>query len=190
MTTIAIIDLAHSGTTMLAGICEILGVPMVGKEYKRNKWEDLEIAEALKDERAFAELAARRDAAHANWGFKKVGAWLAPWLDNHLTDAVYFAIYKDVVSTTWRRFGKCSTNKVLNTVEQTRRSVAGIRESGLPVHWLSYQRAVTDPVHFVSEVAHAAGLVVHPERLRKAVAWIQPNTAGPRAPYPELTEWL
>ena len=56
MKTITILDLAHHGTTMLAGCYEILGVPMVGRNFDPERWEDKEVSHAIRNERAFAEL--------------------------------------------------------------------------------------------------------------------------------------
>lgn len=189
--TIAIVDFAHSGTTMVAGILEILGVPMVGKRYKAEKWEDQEIVEALQNEAMFAELVAQRNAQHDVWGFKYPGAWkFAPLLKRYLRNPVYFAIYKDSVSVTWRRFGTFSLTKLANTVQQLIKSVEGIQATGLPVHMLSYQKAVTDQLHFVTLLAQMVGLEPSLEQTERAADYIQPNTHGPRGHYPSVEEAL
>ena len=129
MVTVAIIDFAHSGTTMLAGICHILGVPMVGADYKPHKMEDLEVARAIRDEGRFARLVEQRNGQHEAWGFKMAGAWKFPNSLAHLREPVYLAIYKDPVSVTARRFGLSTTAKLANTLEQMKRnfSASGTR---------------------------------------------------------------
>ena len=189
--TVAIIGVAHHGTTMVAGIYELLGVPMVGARRKERKWEDLEVVAALRDEERFAAAVAERDAAHEVWGFKSPGAWLvAPWLGQHLRDPLYLAILKDPVSVTYRRFGAVTPHKVENTVEQMRRSVWGLRVSRLPVEWLSYQEAVLAPRRFVRHLAELAGLRPTAMQVDRAVDWIQPNVTGDRRPYPLVSEHL
>ena len=100
MTTIVILDLAHHGTTMLAGCLEILGVSMVGASYDPERWEDKLIPKAIQDEHAFATVINARNhamkMAGRDWGFKYPGAWLwADMMEKYLIDPVYFAIYKD-----------------------------------------------------------------------------------------------
>jgi len=189
--TVAIIGVAHHGTTMVAGIYELLGVPMAGAHRKERKWEDREIVAALKDERRFKTTVAERDAQHEVWGFKSPGAWLvAPWLGKYLRDPLYLAILKDPVTVTMRRFGRISSNKIENTIEQMRRSVYGMRLSGLPVEWLSYQMAVLSPRLFVRYLAALAGLYPTAEQYERAVDWIQPNVAGGRREYPLVSEFM
>lgn len=188
--TVAIIDLAHCGTTMLAGVCEILGVPMVGARYKERKWEDQDVIAAIRDRTAFAQLVARRDAAHERWGFKFAGAWLFADSLVVLRDPVYLAIYKDPVSVTARRFNAVTISKLANTLRQMRDSVHGINDAGLDVRWLSYHQAVVTPAAFVVEVAHAIDIPPTPAQVDRAVAFIRPNRGGPLAPYPEVAKWL
>jgi hypothetical protein len=191
--TVAIIDFAHSGTTMLAGICQILGVPMVGEQHKVRKWEDLEVMAALKDEAQFAALVKERNAEHNTWGFKCAGAWKYPASLVHLRDPVYLAIYKDPVSVTWRRFGKGRvrpTQRVRNTIDQMKASIDGICFWGQAVHTLSYHRAITKPGVFVQEIASLIDWAGDDEQLNRATAYIQPNLGRPRQPYPEVESWI
>ena len=196
--TIAIIDLAHSGTTMVAGICEILAVPMVIGSHHPMKWEDADIIDTLhtrQDEVAFATLVRERDKQYNNWGFKLPGAWkYAAWLKKYLRNPVYLAIYKDPVSVTRRRFGKSQDlwlRKVRNTVRQQKESIDGIYASCLrPMYALSYHKAIITPVLFVQEIATAIGFKGDEELLNKAAEYIQPNKGGPTARYPEIKTWI
>ena len=190
MTTVAIIDFAHSGTTMLAGLCHILGCPMVGDRYKSKKWEDLDVIEAIRDEVRFAELVGRRNAQRHVWGFKMPGAWKFPNSLAHLRDPVYLAIYKDPVSVTMRRFGKLGLGKVGNTLEQMRLSTEGLASSGLPVHVMSYHWATQNPGAFVKHLVNVTGLTPDYEQVVRAAAFIQPNANRLRQPYPEVEPWI
>ena len=196
MTTIAIIDFAHCGTTMCAGIFEIFGIPMVNDRFQPIKREDWEIMEALqKGEEAFAEVVRRRDAEHKMWGFKFPGAWkFASAMRAHLQDPVYLAIWKDPISVTRRRFGTSNRQwlrKCCNTCRQFKRSMNSIYASDLPVHTLSYHEAIVTPGQFVRHLAELAGTHPTAQQLDRATSYIQPSPGdGRRAPYPDVTQWL
>lgn len=192
--TVAIIDFAHSGSSMVAGICEILGVPMVGDNYDAMKWEDLDVLKALADEQQFALLVAERNARHSVWGFKRVGAWLFPEALAHLRSPVYLAIYKDPVSVTRRRFGASDARlmkKLRNTMHQMMKSINAFYYTfGHPVHTLSYHKAVVTPEAFVQEVAEVIGFGGDKALRDKAAAYIQPNATGkPRVRYADIESW-
>ena len=194
MVTVAIIDFAHSGTTMVAGICEILGVPMVLGDHHRIKWEDHSVIEAIQQgEGAFAALVERRSHLAA-WGFKYPGAWKFPEALAHLRNPVYLAIYKDPVSVTRRRFGTSedrAMKKLRNTMRQMMKSINALYYTfGQPVHVLSYQKAIIAPEAFVREIAIAIGLDGGNALINKAAEYIQPNTGGPRKRYPEIESWI
>jgi hypothetical protein len=186
--TVAIIDFAHSGTTMLAGLCQILGVSMVGDNYKEHKMEDLDVVAAIRREKRFARLIEERNEQHPYWGFKMPGAWKFPASLSHLRNPIYLAIYKDPATVAMRRFGIISLNKIDDTLEQMKLSTESLLASGLPVRVLSYQRAIVAPEIFTTELGHILGLPVG-DRLVEAVNWIQPNIQGRRMPYPRLPQW-
>lgn len=185
--TVAIIDCAHSGTTMVAGLCHILGIPMVFENYKEHKLEDMNVRWAIKNEKRFAELVKERDEQYGSWGFKRPGAWTFPASLAHLSNPIYLVIYKDPVSVTGRRFNEITPYKVYDTLKQMMVSIEGIRALGLPIHLLSYQRAIVMPEIFVSELARIIGA---DDNFEKAVEFIRPNTTTPRQPYPEAVSWI
>ena len=176
MKTIVVLDLAHHGTTMVAGCFELLGVPMVATQYDAQKWEDKEVVQAIRrGEQAFAELVARRNMLKL-WGFKYPGAWLfADLLEKYLVNPAYFAIYKDPVSVSIRRTRRVSSGTLLNTVNQMEDSISGISASGLSCNWLSYHRAITEPRAFVEQLVELAGLKVVEGQLNAATEYIKPN---------------
>lgn len=192
MTTVAIIAFAHCGTTMIAGVCEILGVSMVNEDYHPVKREDWEVVEALREGRLPA-LVEQRSVQHEHWGFKYPGAWhYADTLQENLRDPLYLTIWKDPVSVARRRFGKSEDRwlrKVANTCQRMRESVDGIRHSGLPVHTLSYCHAIADPERFVIGLAEMIGLQPTEEQIARAAQYIQP-VAWVRNTYPEIEPWI
>jgi hypothetical protein len=190
--TVAVLDFAHCGTTMLAGVLEMLGVPMVNEHYDEAKWEDLEVVEALwAGEDAFAALVEQRNATHERWGFKWPGRWQF-WtlMDKYLREPVYLSIWKDPVSVTRRRFGNSNARWILklrNTMRQMQRSIDTAHKLQVPMVTFSYDKSVQMPGIFVKTVAELAGV----KRFSlKIAAYIQPNLAGVRAPYPPIKEFM
>ena len=114
-------------------------------------------------------------------------------LKTYLRDPVYFAIYKDPVSVTWRRFTKGETHslsKMRDTIQQYKTSMDGIHASGLPVHVLSYHKAIIKPVAFVQQVAVAIGFDGNGVLVDRAADYIQPNRGRPQAVYPKVESWI
>lgn len=192
MGTIVIVGYAHAGTTMLAGILEILGVPMVDTNYKNMKWEDQDIVEALKNEEKFKQLVEERNAKYKVWGFKSPGAWLhSALLEAYLRDPIYLAMFKDPVSVTRRRFKQVTMNKVHNTTKQMEFCAKGMLESGLPIHMLSYSEAVLAPVKFTMKLANITELKVEEYQLKQIQEYIKPNLSdNARKEYPPIDVWI
>lgn len=184
---IIVMEHAHCGTTMVAGILHLLGVWM--GDPSNYHLEDERIIDALSDECLFARIVYKRNKRYPDWGFKYPGAWrYADTLKKYLPHAVYFSIYKDPVSVTMRRFGKLSTNRVESTIRQFSMSINGIKSSGLRINYLSYSDAHIDPYSFVLRIADIAKLSPTEEMIKAAVQFIQPNGSGnPLKEYPCLT---
>ena len=195
--TVGIIAYAHTGTSMLSAILEMMGVKMVFddvEDYHHRKWEDHEFIHKLENEDAFAEMVARRNAQVDCWGFKYPGAWqYMDRLERHLRDPVYLAMWKDPVSVTLRRFN--STNrfgrKLRNTIRQMKRAMDGIHAAGQPCHHFSYEDAVLTPARFVDRVADVIGVTLDEPQRERIVSYIQPNVSGNRhRAYPEIEPWI
>lgn len=188
--TVAIVDFAHSGTTMLAGVCEILGVPMVGDYYKPMKWEDREVVGALKHEPAFAALVARRNAQYDVWGFKYPGAWkFMHLLRRYLRDPIYLAIFKDPIAVTRRRFHTVTGSKIADTLVQMKAAIDGMKATGEDFYILSYHQATVVPLEFVTQVAALIGAEPTNGQIDCAVGFIQPHWGDPRRRYPSVEQW-
>ena len=173
---VGIIDLAHCGTTMTAGVLERIGVPMVLNRGKRSKLEDLDVIEALREDATFEQLTKQRQGI--TWGFKYPGAWLFADRLRMLDEAVFLAIYKDPVSVTQRRFGKIGGGKLAKTVSWMQRSIDGINESGLPVHWLSYAHAIRYPCEFTGRLGALAGIRPTYGQIDSVLEWMFPKGQG------------
>ena len=189
--TVAIVDFAHSGTTMLAGICEILGVPMVGDYYKPMKWEDREIVLSLQDEDTFAALVKERNSTYEKWGFKYPGAWkFMHILKRHLAAPVYLAIFKDPVTVTRRRFHTVTIDKLCNTLVQMKAALDGMKATGEPIHILSYHQATVVPLEFVTRVINIIEVYPTNGQIDCAVQFITPRWGGSRKKYPSVEKWI
>jgi hypothetical protein len=192
---VVIVDFAHCGTTMLAGIIHLLGVPMVGHDYNAAKWEDFEISRALQNgEAAFAAVARERDATFGNWGFKCPGIWnQIDVLDRVLIEPVYLAIFKDPVSVTLRRFGNDNGRRfryLNDTMRQMKKAIDGMGATGRDISLFSYSRAVGAPWQFVRKVASVIGAIPTAKQAEAAAGFIRPNTGGPRTDYPAVWEYI
>ena len=185
--TIAVVDFAHGGTTMLAGILQLLGVPMVGKHYRIEKCEDLEVIQAMHDEGKFQQVVECRNRQHPVWGFKMPGAWhYAELLKNNLRSPIFLAIFKDPVSVTRRRFGKVSRLRLISTLNQMQKAADGMRNNNLDVQLLSYLDACNNRELFVDNLIKIAQLEPTHEQRRQAVEFIQPNQTARPIKYPEV----
>ena len=176
MTTVAVVDMAHCGTTMLAGVLERLGVPMLAGGDRGVNLEDAAVAHALRKRSWFEALV--RERSGRTWGFKHPGAWrYASWFEC-LESPVYLAIYKDAVSVSRRHVHTMEyirpDHYVQYTASRILRSLNGIQSSGLPVCYLSYLDAVRDPYAFVVQVVELCGLGVTERQLHEAAKFIKP----------------
>ena len=195
--TVGIIAFAHSGTSMLSAILEMLGVKMVFgdvEDYHHRKWEDHEFIHKLDDEEAFGEMVARRNEQVDTWGFKYPGAWMhMDRLQRHLREPVYVAIWKDPVSVTLRRFNSRNRfgNKLRNTIRQMKTAMDGLYAAGQPCHHFSYEDAILTPATFAADVASAVGATPTVDQLHNIIDYIQPNFTGNRnSAYPEIEPWI
>jgi len=175
MTNVVILDLAHCGTSLLSGVVHRLGIPMVQTNYNTSpgRMEDGDVLKALSSEETFAALCAERRGM--DWGFKHPGAWRFEWMPRYLRAPIYLAIYKDPVTTTFRKFQEIDGVSMLSTIERMRRSVMGIERRQLPCFYLSYYEAVCKPVVFTKRLAHILGVTVDEGQIAHAAAWIQPG---------------
>lgn len=190
--TIAIIDQARNGTTMLTGIYHILGVPMWFKHPNRMTYEDLDLTGSMTYPKEFAREVAKRNEKFDLWGFKQPGAWkYADIFKENLIDPLYLAIFKDPVSLTRRRYkGEVTPFHLERTFELYQWSIDGIIKSELPVTFLGYLDAITQPERFVRRCAELAELEASEAAIRRAVDWITPNKGKATDDYPELKEWM
>lgn len=182
--TIAIVACTQSGSTMLAGVLEILGVPMVSGDYNEKKWEDRDIKcnlyPELKEDKFLQAIKERNK--NKVWGFKFAGGWrFMPLFKKHLRNPVFLAILRDPVATSYTRFGKSRINlhRLLNTIRVQEREMQGIKDSTRDVLIFSYEKAIAFPEKFVLDVMKRVGIKASKERVRAATSYIQPDRNYP-----------
>lgn len=193
--TIAIIDEARNGTTMVTGIYAILGVPMFNRagHIQPMTYEDMDIINTvIKDEAKFAANVQERNEKYKVWGFKMVGGWrVGDRLKKYLINPVYIAIFKDPVSLARRRFEHdINIYHIEHVLNQWHKTVDGLIAFDEKVHVLNYWDAIVDPVKFIHHLAEIAQLDADPLAVARAAAWIQPNNGDRHADYPDLEQWL
>ncbi len=192
-TTIVVVAFAHCGTTMTTGVFEALGVPMVGENYLEGNWEDQDAIESIEhgDESSFRELVAKRNAESPVWGFKYTEAYYyMDKLRRNLRNPVYFAIWKDPMSVTQRKYGYGNGLFLLDmqqTCIEMKRAAGIIFQSGEQVNMLSYSQAIAAPHRFVQHLVDISGLTVASSDIEMAAKTVRPNvTDNWREPYPQV----
>jgi hypothetical protein len=193
--TVVIIDFPRCGSSMTAGVLEILGVPMVGTNYDPYKLEDIDIQKSLymePDEDKFASIVAERSARNEIWGWKCLGGWkFADWYAKYLVDPVYIAIYKDPVSVTRGRYRAMGISKIHSTFANMYEGLRGILDNKMPTRFLSYQTAIVDPRLFVTSIADIIQVQVADDAIERAVGYISPTDGiHTRSKYPSVEEFM
>ena len=191
--TIAVIGLAHSGTTMVAGILAILGVPMVGDNPKEEKWEDQDILDNFYDKKGLGEIIEERNKEFPVWGFKQPGGWdILPFLQKSLRNPVFIVCMKNLITVSKRRFGNRPDRfpgQLLDSMDAYRQAIRKIRRFGVHIEYIVYEDALIDPEKFVRRVADLAGLHPPQELIDKAARYIQPSKDH-TGPYPPIRPHL
>lgn len=148
--TIAIAGVPRSGTSMIAAILHEAGV-YLGGNFEPGVFEDRDIADAIEadDPARLREIAARNNAAHRIWGFKRPKSYArlndvlaelrAPRVIITMRDPVAIAMrnsistYKDTLDSI--RFAAKSTLEVARMLEAL----------NYPALVLSYEKAIANP---------------------------------------------
>lgn len=175
--TVVVLGTARSGTTMVAGVLQALGVPM--GEKLGPVLEDVAISTALEsgDVARFEALVGRRNAQYPLWGWKRpaavdsVGTWLprvrAPYV---------VAVFRDPFAIANRNRISMLTDVFPNmaqAIQHLGKLVDVLRGLDCPLLLCSYEKVLADPIAFVRSVDDFLGLDV-PARHNEAVRQIEP----------------
>lgn len=170
----------RGGTSMVAGLLRVLGVPMGEKlEGGNNEDQDFQNASA----RRVIELIEQRNRGHDVWGWKYPGLFAnAAHFYRRLRNPYFVVILRDVLACAqgevWRgalrdpyaalKLKHAQQTQMLGFVDQA------VRDR-LPVLVVSYERSLMNPSRLVDSLARFLGLAPTSEVRRAAIATIQPE---------------
>lgn len=178
-TTLLVSGLARSGTSMVARVLQLAGVPM-GTLMDDVVFEDNEIAKLLAepDNQGLRQIIARRNGAHRIWGFKR------PEIQTWLTTERFQLFRKPKVILTFRDPVAISRrNAVAEYIEEQiafRMAIDGTVELGkfiqrlpCPALLVSYEKVIVTPTNFVNGLLAFCGLTVSDEAREAMIAAIE-----------------
>lgn len=177
---IVVVGAARGGTSMVAGSLVQLGVFM-GDRAAPPVFEDMRLSTCFekKDFAGAEAVAAEYSRKHELWGWKR------PWSIDHLDDVHrvlkaprYIFIYKDVMAIAQRNAISMLMDLLPGMerpLEQYARTLAFMRSQPVHAMLVSYEKAMSDPVHFLKELAGFCGIEPTEQRLQAAQEFIQPN---------------
>lgn len=189
--TIVVTGVIHSGTTMVTGILELMGIPMGGRQTNERNWEDNEIFFALKKPEEFKPIVTRKNAKHEVWGFKRPNVTAHfNMLRETLVNPHFFVIFRDSVACTLRNHkredGNFPAAVLINIERQAKamRRLSGNNEQP-DVTILSYEKALVRPKELVDIIVDKLVISPKQEKIDKAVAHVQPEFG-----FRDLTKYL
>lgn len=159
--TVVCLGTPRGGTSMVAGAIAGLGVPM-GRDLPANVEDpDFNADHTEKPFKAFVRglpaVIAARNADHAVWGWKYPRA--ARYLDDiagHLRQPMLVVVMRDPVPAVLRQMKK-GTMSAMEAVQQRvrmeARNVKLVETLEVPTLMVSYERAITYPTEFLTELA-------------------------------------
>lgn len=171
-TTIIVTGVARSGTSMVASSLVSLGLPM-GDKIDDSVFEDIQVAKVLDDRKAMADLIARKNAAHAKWGFKRPMAF-----DNISANLDLFRNPRIVV--TFRDAASIAMRNVISmrfeflpalglATAHNAQLTKFVTAIAVPTLVISYEKALTEPEQYARELCSFCGIDA-PIETRSAVA--------------------
>ncbi|RAI03724.1 hypothetical protein DLJ53_04380 [Acuticoccus sediminis] len=185
-----VIGASRSGTTMTAGLLQILGVEFGDRMAPRG--EDLEINDCVLRlqsalfpvrlwgvRRAFGKLVAARRERWGVFGFKTphLGQVL-PVLADKIPNPVYIYVLRNPLKSavSWERTHNRAIWKTLPSVLITQFATAlFVARTKSPVLMFAYEDATRSPERFVEEFVSATGLSASPATITTAVDFISPT---------------
>jgi hypothetical protein len=162
--TLLVSGVARSGTSMLASVLLIAGVPM-GSTADGVVFEDVEVAQALEDEdrSRLRTLVRDRNAAHAVWGFKR------PNLHRHVLVQQLSEFRAPVLLLTFRDPVAIARRNIVSNksfvAESLRHAAADLSamtdyvlRAGVPALLVSYEKAIAAPRRLVEAISEFVSL--------------------------------
>ncbi|MEO1491836.1 MAG: sulfotransferase [Pseudomonadota bacterium] len=180
--TYVIVGVPRSGTSMIAGCLERLGV-FTGERSNQVVFEDLALSRAVEagDAAETRAIIRRYNAAHDRWLWKRPEAWkklrdLLPLFRNPrlivpLRDALAIAMRNHVAVQA--DVGQMLARHAKEYVDL----IASLDSLRQPVLMVSYEKALSDPERFLEVLIGFCGLDPSPEAYGAALSFIEPEPA-------------
>lgn len=178
--TIAVGGQYRGGTSMVAGLLRILGVP-IGRNLEPGNNEDLELRNAT--DARLQEVVARRNAEYEVWGWKDPGLHRSLYHSfSVLRNPRFVIVLRDVFACAQAEKWKGVTKDVVTMLrrkhdEQTRilGFVDRILAARRPLLLVSYERTLVNPARCVEQLAQFVGIPLDPPTRRRAIEFVEPE---------------
>ena len=177
--TMIVLGVARSGTSMVAGVLESIGVFM-GTHKDRAVLEDVEIADLLesgKDLKKISAFIRRRDKKYPLWGWKRPGALsYMQTYEKMFRHPHYIIVFRDSLAIALRNKISVAADLLQNlqaTHQQYAQVIDFISSTDQPCFLVSYEKALQKRTHFVESLCHYVGLGVDADRIRCGAAAIE-----------------
>lgn len=170
----------RGGTSMVAGLLKIFGLP-IGDRLDLGNNEDLDLRDATEEK--ILQVVATRNAEHAVWGWKDPGVHRTiRSCHSALRNPRFVFVLRDVFACAQAERWKGQAPDVFLAMkrkheEQTRMLsfLDRIHAARRPLFVLSYDRALSNPERAVDQLAVFTGFALDPETRRRAIAFIEPE---------------
>lgn len=179
--TLVVLGVARSGTTMVAGALQQLGIEMFGGGKRNPVFEDVPLAEALeaRDVSRARLLIAQRDQHAEVWGWKRPSALTyIRRVEKHLRNPEYVVVFRDLMAIANRNQISVRADLLDNMAEalvQYRSLLDFLAHSRRRTLVFSYEKAMLDKPRFVAALADFVG-VADPQRREQAQQFICENS--------------
>ena len=190
--TILIIGQARSGSTMVSSVINEMGIP-VGENYGP-VYEDNDLGKYVNDlakgklSKNFIKEIRKRNNLYDKWAWKRPDMY--GYLDvfiNQIRNPCLIAIFRDPVSVSSRNrislsMQNNSSDDCLksfqDSLDEQRKIVEKIKKLKLPSLLISYEKAISNPIHFITELKKFAGCKGTKSTSQKLLSIITPNHTG------------
>jgi len=192
--TFIVFGVPRGGTTMVARVVEQLGVAMgrgLSSNYEDDEFNYDKMSDDLKQDsgmmaRALMRAIKRRDARHDVWGWKYPRAHLyLPLIVKQIRNPHLICVLRDPLASSLRPLSRKRLQKEGKSQLPTRvmkqhlswqtKNIELIHKLNLPTFLCSYEKAVLDPVSFVSDLSSFIGFGLGEHDLSGAVEQIRPG---------------
>lgn len=177
---IVVVGVARGGTSMVAGSLAHLGIFM-GAQSSPPVFEDVRLSTLFeqKDFEGVQALAEQYTQKHGLWGWKRPSSveYLAD-VDRLLNRPRYIFVYKDIMSIAQRNAISMLSELVSGMerpIRQYKKTLDFLKEKNPHAMLVSYDKAMSDPSHFVQILIEFSGVEPDDAQVQAALEFITPN---------------